>query len=278
MTRVAEKQLEEIEGRLLLEGVYQQYGYDLRSYRASCVEAWIQRRLIEEGLSSVSALQDRILRDAACLDRLLLTVADNGSTFFRDPPFWRALRDHAVPRLRTYPSVTIWQAGCAGGEETWSLAILLQEEGLYERCRIYATDQSPAVVKAARAGSFSLNREEKYARAYADAGGKGRFAAYYRRGRATLRFDATLRKNIIFATHCLVTDEMFNEFHLIMCRNVLYFFTPPLQQRVMDLLHRSLTTFGYLGLGSGESLLGSRLQWSYEPVNRQDRLYRKVRA
>lgn len=269
--------IEDLEARLLLEGVFQKYGYDLRGYAPAAIKRWIHRRLVEERMSSVAGLQEKILRHPAWMDRFLMTVSDCGPSFFRDPGFYLAFRSRIVPLLRTYPSVRIWIAGCSIGEEAYSLAILLEEEKLYEKTRIYATDQSEVVIKAAKEGVFPADRKDRYLTNYREAGGNGTFADFSSRVGEQLRFRPALRKNIVFGTHCLATDSVFNEFHVVLCRNVLGSCAPPLQERIAQLLHRSLIMFGTLCLGAGETLGFSPLQWAYQDLDARHGVYRKVK-
>src|SRR4051794_4649263 len=201
----------------------------------------------DEGTPTLSALQDKVLHDPDAMERLLVALSISVTAMFRDPSFYRAFREKVVPLLRTYPFIRIWNAGCATGEETFSLAIVLEEEGLLDRTRIYATDFNAGVVDRARAGEFSLARMRTYTQNYIDAGGTKEFSRYYTAGGAVARFTPSLLENAVFAKHNLVSDGSFNEFHGILCRNVLIYFGRTLQERVHELFHDSLVNFGVLG-------------------------------
>jgi chemotaxis protein methyltransferase CheR len=268
--------LEDIEIGLLLEGLYRAHGFDFREYsRAS-----IKRRIIElmraEKLATISAFQDRVLHDASCLDRFLLGLSVHATAMFRDPSFYLTLRKKVVPLLRTYPTVQIWVAGCSTGEEVYSLAILLEEERLYPKCRIYATDISQAVLRKARDGIFPLAAMRDYTVNYHQAGGIHEFSDYYTAQYDSVIFSAALRNNIVFSEHNLATDGSFNEFQVILCRNVMIYFNKDLQARVHNLLYDSLSMFGVFGLGNKESLKFTPRAAFYEHLNEHDKLYRKV--
>jgi len=218
-----------------------------------------------------------VLADPACMARLLPCLTVSVSSMFRDPAFFLALREHVVPILRTYPFARLWVAGCSTGEEVHSLAILLHEEGLYERCRIYATDVDESALARAKAGIFPLSAMQEYTRNYQKAGGRGAFAEYYTAGHDAVVFRPYLRDNVVFAAHNLAGDASFNEFHGILCRNVMIYFNRSLQDRVHKLLYDSLAPFGYLGLGHCESVRFSPFESVYEAVSLKERLYRKIR-
>jgi chemotaxis protein methyltransferase CheR len=272
-----ESEVEKIEVRLLLEAVYQRYGSDFRQYAHSTLKRRIVKRMTEEGLPTITALQERLLRDPAVMERLLLDFSITTSTMFRDPGFFRCLREKVVPTLRTYPALRIWHAGCSCGEEVYSLAILLTEEGLFQRSRIYATDFNEALLEKAKHGIFPLNRMKTYTQNYQEAGGLGTFSDYYTTRYEGARFQPGLMKNVVFAQHNLATDGSFNEFNLILCRNVMIYFNRELQSRVHELLYGSLAHLGFLGLGEKENLLFTPNEKDYEPLDDQERLFRKVR-
>lgn len=274
--RDQETELEEIEVALLLEGLYRRYGVDLRAYERGALWQRIRERMWEEGVLTVSGFQEKALHDPECLERLLAALANHGTAMFHDPGFYVALRAKVVPLLRTYPFVRIWHAGCSTGEEVYATAILLEEEGLYQRSRIYATDSSRAVVKRAKDGAFPLAALPQYTSNYLRAGGKKYLSDYFttRDGRAL--FDPALRRNVIFSEHNLATDGSFNEFQFVFCRNVLGYFNPDLQERVHELIYESLGMFGVVGLGRRESLRSSPREAFFESLDEQHRLYRKV--
>jgi chemotaxis protein methyltransferase CheR len=267
--------LEEVEVDLLLEAVHRVRGFDFRDYARMSLRRRIANQLKLEGVATVTSLLDRILHDGEAMDRFLLGVSVNVSAMFRDPGFFRTLRQTVVPLLRTYPFVRIWQAGCSMGEEVYSLAIVLEEEGLIERCRIYATDISDAILEKARAGIFPLDLMQKYTHNYQHAGGTRAFSEYYTAAYDHAIFRPSLREHVVFAQHNLVTDGTFNEFNLVLCRNVMIYFNRELQNRVHRLLFNSLATFGILGLGSRETLSLTTVEHGYEVLDAAQRLYRR---
>ena len=268
--------LEELELRLLLEGVYQHYGYDFREYARQSIKRRIWRRVEEERLANVSELQALVLHNPAAMERLLLDLSINVTSMFRDPTFYSALRTKVVPLLRTYPFLRVWNAGCSTGEETYSLAILLQEEGLGARSRIYATDINEVVLHRAKDGMFPLDKMREYTQNYIQAGGKASFSDYYKVIGDKARFDPELAEHVVFAQHNLVSDGSFNEFNLIVCRNVMIYFDRALQDKVHDLFFRSLVRFGVLTLGHKESIKFTPHASSYDEVDGQEKIYRRT--
>ena len=262
---------------LLLEALVRRYGFDFRTYAAASIKRRINWYVAREKLSSISALQERVLRDPSAMQHLVAHLSVNVSSMFRDPEFYVALREHVVPVLRTYPFTRVWVAGCAGGEEVYSLAILLIEEGLYERSLIYATDISGEVLTAAKAGVFPLDKMREHADNYRSAGGTRDFSEYYVADHDKAMFGKSLKKNVVFSQHNLVSDGSFNEFHLILCRNVMIYFNRELREQVFSLLDDSLVTFGMLGLGAKESLKFTSLADQYEELVPGTRLYRRTR-
>ncbi|HEY8704524.1 MAG TPA: protein-glutamate O-methyltransferase CheR [Gaiellaceae bacterium] len=272
----AHEELAVIEIELLLEAVYRRYGFDFREYARASLKRRLWRRMHAEGLSTVTQLQDRLLHDSACMERLLLDLSISVTAMFRDPSFYVAFREQVVPALRTYPFTRIWCAGCSTGEEVYSLAILLQEEGLYDRTRIYATDINEQVLDTARAGVFPLDRMKQYTQNYIRGGGAREFSEYYVAAYDGARFSRALTENVVFAQHNLVSDRSFNEFNVIVCRNVMIYFDKALQGRVHQLFYDSLDTFGVLALGRKESVTFTPLADSYEVVDAAERIYRKT--
>jgi chemotaxis protein methyltransferase CheR len=268
--------LDDLELTLLLEAIYQHYGYDFRQYARASIRRRVRRRMLEERLSSISGLQERVLYDAACMQRLLDDLSISVTSMFRDPPAYVTLRSKVIPLLRTYPFLRIWNAGCSTGEETYSLAILLREEGLADRVCIYATDMNHAVLQQAKKGCFALDRMREYTQHYMLAGGRSSFSDYYKVEGNHARFNPTLVDNVVFAQHNLVSDSSFNQFNFIVCRNVMVYFDLPLRNRVLDLFYRSLVRFGLLALGDGESLRLTRHADAYEELDRQEKLYRRI--
>lgn len=270
-------ELERIEIELLLEGIFRNYGFDFRSYAYASIRRRLWKRIEAEGLETVSALQARILHEPPMMEKLLLDLSINVTAMFRDPSFYKAFREHVIPILRTYPFIRLWHAGCATGEEVFSMAILLQEEGLYERCRIYATDINEVVLQKAKEGIFPLDRMQEYTENYIAAGGKRAFSDYYLAKYGGALFSPSLTKNVVFSLHNLVTDRSFAEFNVILCRNVLIYFDKTLQARVHGLFYGSLAKFGVLVLGSKESLRFSPFEECYEQINGPEKIFRKAR-
>jgi chemotaxis protein methyltransferase CheR len=271
------RELERIEIQLLTEGIYRQYGFDFRSYAYSSLKRRIWKRLEAEGLDTISALQERVLHERAAMERLLADLSVNVTSMFRDARFYQAFRTKVVPLLRTYPFVRVWHAGCATGEEVYSMAILLTEEGLYDRTRIYATDINDAALERAASGIFPLDQMQEYTQAYLRAGGSRSFSEYYTAAYEAALFSPQLRRNVVFAQHNLATDRSFSEFHVIICRNVMIYFDRTLQDRVHRLFYESLPVYGMLGLGSKESLRGTVVEDGYEALDSREKIYRKVR-
>jgi chemotaxis protein methyltransferase CheR len=270
-------ELEEIEIRLLLEGIRLSYGYDFREYALNPLRRGLVTAMTREGVRTISAYQDRILHDTACMHRFLGIVGVNVTAMFRDPELIHAFRDEVLPLLRTYPSSRIWVAGCATGEEVYSLAILLQEEELLHRTAIYATDMNEDMLAVARLGSYPAERMRRYEEAYALAGGRRSLADHYSVTGRSARLDRKLQKTITWATHNLVTDGSFNDFHVIVCANVLIYFREALQERAHRLFYDSLVRGGFLALGKRESLLHCPEREHYEQVRDGVNLFRKMR-
>ena len=269
--------LEAIEVHLLTQGIYQHYGFDFRDYSLPSLRRRLWKRVYAEGLATISALQEKVLHDPSCMERLLLDLSINTTAMFRDPTFYLAFRQKIVPLLRTYPFVRIWHAGCSTGEEVYSMAILLQEEGLYERSRIYATDINEAVLQRAKDGIFPLNSMQENTANYIAAGGKGTFSEYYTARYDYALFRPSLRENVVFAQHNLVTDASFNHFNVIFCRNVLIYFNNQLQDRVQELFLNSMEMFGILGLGKKETIRYTAVAECYEEIDEEEKLYRRIR-
>jgi chemotaxis protein methyltransferase CheR len=269
--------LERIEIELLLEGIFRHYGFDFRAYAYASIRRRLWKRIEEEGLASVSALQERVLHEPEMMEKLLLDLSINVTAMFRDPSFYVAFRQHVVPMLRTYPFIRIWHAGCSTGEEVYSMAMLLREEGLYDRSRIYATDINEVVLKRAKAGIFPLERMQEYTDNYMRAGGKKSFSEYYTAKYGGALFDQSLTKNVVFSQHNLVTDRSFSEFNVILCRNVLIYFDKTLQSKVHSLFYDSLAMFGVLVLGSKETPRFMSHEECYEQIAPPEKIFRKVR-
>jgi chemotaxis protein methyltransferase CheR len=272
-----ELELEEIEIALLLEGIHRRYGFDFREYAPASLRRRVRRRMEGEKVETISALQELILHDPAVMERLLLDLSINVTAMFRDPGFYLAFREKVVPLLRTYPFARLWVAGCSTGEEVYSLAIVLAEEGLADRVRIYATDINEVVIERARLGVFPLEKMKEYTQNYIRAGGTRSFSEYYVARYDGAQFSRRLVDGVVFAQHNLAGDAAFNEFHAITCRNVMIYFAQPLQQQVHRLFYDSLAMFGVLALGQKETIRVSPYERRYEELDAEERLFRKVR-
>ena len=265
----------DIELTLLAEAIFQRYGHDFRDYSLASQKRRVLHALAQFDCPTISALQSRVLHDPVAFHQLLQFLTIPVSEMFRDPSYFLALRREVAPLLQTYPSIKVWVAGCSTGEEVYSLAILLHEEGLLERALIYATDINTASLDKARRGIFPLAAMERHAVAYEKAGGKRQLSDYYTGAYDGALMDRFLSATITFADHSLATDSVFSETHLVSCRNVLIYFNRKLQDRALGLFRDSLCHRGFLGLGSKESMDYSACANAFEPLNRDERLYRK---
>jgi len=266
----------DIELRMLVEAVYLKYNYDFRDYTGASQKRRVLAAMQAMDCATVSSLQARVMHDPAAFAQLLQFLTIPVTEMFRDPDYYLAIRRQVVPFLETYPSLKIWVAGCSTGEEVYSLAILLKEEGLLERTLIYATDINPESLDAARRGVMQLDRMRLYTENYQKAGGKQAFSDYYTAAYGGALFERSLIENVTFADHSLATDSVFAETHFISCRNVMIYFNRRLQNRVLGLFHESLCHRGFLGLGSKESIDFSSYAQRFEPLARRERLFRKV--
>ena len=273
---MAEAGATEAEIALLLETIYQRYSHDFRDYAGASMRRRVLHALGQLGEPDIAALRARVLRDPSAFARLLQVITIPVTAMFRDPGYFRALREQVVPLLRTYPSIKVWVAGCSTGEEVVSLAILLREEGLLARSILYATDINPASLERARRGIFTLEQVRAYTANYQRAGGTRAFSDYYTAAYDGVLFDRSLCANITFADHSLATDSVFSETHLVSCRNVLIYFNRRLQDRALGLFHDSLCHRGFLGLGSKETVDFSAHAARFEPLVRDERIYRKA--
>ncbi|MEX0714822.1 MAG: protein-glutamate O-methyltransferase CheR [Pirellulales bacterium] len=260
---------------MLLEGVFRRYGFDFRDYAYSSIRRRIWTMIAAEELQTIAQLQEKLLHDRDCMERFLLTVTVHVTSMFRDPGFYLALRAKVVPLLRPTPFFRVWHVGCSTGEEVYSMAILLTEEGLYPKCRVYATDMSEAVLAKAKAGIFPASALPEYTANYQQAGGQRSLSDYYTSGHEHVIFQRTLSQGTVFSQHNLVTDASFNEFQVILCRNVMIYFNKPLADRVHDLLFDSLAIGGFLGLGSKESIRFTPHEACYEEFDASEHLYRR---
>lgn len=271
-----ESDLEKIEISLLLEAIFRRYGYDFRNYSSSSIRRRIWHRIHLEGLSNVSALQERVMHHSEIFQLLLNDLVIPVTEMFRDPEFFLSFRTGIIPLLRKLPYIRIWHAGCSTGEEVHSMAILLQEEGLLDKTRIYATDINENALQKAKDGIIPINKMKLYTRNYQAAGGMNSFSDYYASDHGIVMIKPFLRKNIVFARHNLVTDRSFNEFHVILCRNVMIYFNSDLRGKVHKLLYDSLAKGSFLILGNKESISHTPLAESYETMNDSNRIFRKA--
>lgn len=266
--------LREEEITMLLNDVATIYGYDFRQYSRASLKRRLNRICLVDRFSSFAELRYRVVNDASYLQHFIEEITVNVTEMFRDPSFYKVLRQAVMPRLGTYPLIRIWIAGCSTGEEAYSIAILLKETNLYHKSLIYATDINPTVLEKAATGIFPLNQMKAYSENYIRSGGSNDFSTYYVTGYDYAKFDSTLSERMIFSTHNLVSDTSFNEFQLILCRNVLIYFDKDLQERVFKVFDESLHNLGYLGLGTKETLRFSTIESHYRQVE-NEKIWRK---
>jgi chemotaxis protein methyltransferase CheR len=265
----------DIEVKLLVDAIYLKYHYDFRGYAGASIRRRVAAACTRFGVRSVSQLQDRLIHEPTIFPALLDYLTVQVSEMFRDPPYFRALREQVVPLLRTYPSLRVWVAGCSAGEEVYSLAILLREEGLLERATIYATDINPQALERAQAGVYEIDRIARFTENHRESGGRTSLADYYTAKYGRAMFDKSLRKNVVFSDHSLATDSVFAEVQLVSCRNVLIYFDRKLQERAVGLFRDALCRKGVLGIGSKESLRFTKHEPAFEPISREQRIYQK---
>lgn len=265
----------DIEVRLLLEAIFLRYHYDFRRYSMVSLKRRIAVAMTHLDCRTVSALQERVLHDPPSFTRLLQYVTVPVSEMFRDPAFFKVLRETIVPDLRTYPSLKIWVAGCSTGEEVYSIAILLREEGLLQKSILYATDINPDALAKAEAGLFALDRMPTFHENHKASGGRGSLSEHYTARYGNAAFDRTLRQNIVFSDHSLATDSVFAEVQMVTCRNVLIYFDKELQARAIGLFRDALCRRGFLGLGSRETLQFSPHAPSFTELARVEKWYQR---
>jgi len=265
--------IEDIELELLLEGIYQCYGYDFRNYAHASIKRRMQRHMAMNQINTLSQLQDRVLHDAALMDKLLMDISVHVTDMFRDADFYRALREKVVPLLHTFPLFHIWHAGCSTGEEVYSLAILLHEEGLLDKARIYASDINDQALKTASQGIYPLSRMRDATANYRAAGGKEDFSNYYVARYGNVIFNNELKQHITFCNHNLATDQSFHQFDFILCRNVMIYFNAELKSQTLNLFHQSLSPMGVLAIGAKESV---HMKRHFESFDTNNRIYRKM--
>jgi chemotaxis protein methyltransferase CheR len=262
---------------LFLHQLFELSGVDLSGYGQQGLQQRLRSLMSGEGVTSIAELAERMRGDPRLLGRVLDKLVLRVTTMFRDPLFFRFFREQVVPLLRTYPYPRLWVAGCSTGQEAYSLAILLREEGLHDRCRIYATDVNETVLEQARSALLPLSSLEEYEKNYRLAGGVREFSDYYTRGKSWAAIDPAVMERIAIFRHDLARDASFNEFHVIFCRNVLMYFDAALRSRVHQLFHDSLVRLGFLGLGQSESLHRSGHESHYESLSARHRIYRRGR-
>lgn len=265
----------DIEQHLLIDAIYHRYHYDFRGYAQASLKRRLASALLHFDCKTLSQLQDRVLHDPAVFPALLQYLTVQVSEMFRDPSYFQSLRNEVVPLLRTYPSLKVWVAGCSAGEEVYSLAILLKEEGLLDRTLIYATDINHQALRAAESGVFDMDRVALFTENHARSGARSSLSDYYTARYGRVVFDKELRDHIVFSDHSLATDSVFAEMHLVSCRNVLIYFERELQNRALGLFRDALCHRGFLGLGSKESLRFSGQADAFDDFVLEDRIYRK---
>lgn len=265
----------DLELRLLLETIYARYHYDFRQYARASMHRRVRQAMQRFQCRTPSSLRERVLHEPEVFAALLEYLTVQVSEMFRDPAYFRAMRENVIPVLATYPFVKIWVAGCSSGEEPLSFAILLHEEGLLDRSIIYATDINPEVLRRAASGVYPLDRMAAFSTAYLQAGGKASLADYYTAAYGNAVFDRRLRAPIAYSDHSLATDNVFSEVELVSCRNVMIYFDRPLQARAVGLFHDALSPRGFLGIGSKESLRFSSHQDAFDEFCGAERIYRK---
>jgi chemotaxis protein methyltransferase CheR len=264
-----------IELQLLFEAIFLRYGYDFRNYNKAHIKRRVLHRLAISHIPTVTELQNKILRNKEFFIDFLDDLSINVTEMFRDPDFYRSFRESIVPKLQTYTFFKVWHAGCSTGEEVYSLSILFQEEGLLDRCRVYATDFNRKVLEIAKEGVYQKAEMEEYERNYRLSGGKKRISDYYQAMYGSAMLNKELSNRIVFADHNLVTDSVFAEVHLILCRNVLIYFDKKLQEKVLKLFYESLAPSGILCLGTKENVRYTQVEDFFEVVDEKQKIYKK---
>lgn len=268
---------EDLEIKLLLEAIYLKYGYDFRDYAGAHTKRRLKHRLVLEDCRNYAEMQHRVIHEDGFIHSILHDLSINVTEMFRDPWFYKEVRESVVPHLKTYPFIKVWHAGCSAGQEVYSMAILLQEEGMRQRTQVYATDFNELILDQARSGIYPLDVIKEYTSNYIQSGGRESFAEYYTADDENVILKQSLRDKILFSSHNLVTDGVFGEMHVIFCRNVLIYFNKELQDRVFKLFYESLCPGGFLCLGSKETLKFSSLADHFEVVGEKEKIYRKKR-
>lgn len=277
MKDVTPEEMGDEELTVLLNEIVGEYGYDFTSYSTASVKRRISRLFIIDHFKTFEEFRTRVLNDKTYIKRFVQEITVNVTEMFRDPGFYKLLRTQVLPVLATYPFVRIWHAGCSTGEEVYSMAILLKEAGLMHKSLLYATDINPGVLDQVRKGIYPLRNLKLYSENYILSGGKEDFSSYYTAKYDLAKFDDELKSKMIISTHNLVSDRSFNEFQLIVCRNVLIYFNKPLQDKVLELFDSSLETRGYLALGSKEQIKFASISKNYEPLEPKEKIWRKLK-
>jgi len=277
MSEVEQIENERLEVQLLLEAVYLRYGYDFRKYASAHTKRRLEHRRTLEGLPNMAAMQHLLIHDETFFDRLLLDLSINVTEMFRDPWFYKSVRELVVPYLKTYPFAKVWHAGCSAGQEVYSMGIVLREEGMKERVQLYATDFNELILAKAKDGIYPMDLVREYTQNYQKAGGLSSFSDYYTADYDNVVMKRSLREQVLFSSHNLVTDGPFGEMNVIFCRNVLIYFNRELQNRVLKLFYDSLRPGGFLCLGSKENLKFSEVADKFEIVADREKIYRKKR-
>ncbi|MBU0676042.1 MAG: protein-glutamate O-methyltransferase CheR [Proteobacteria bacterium] len=269
-------EIENIEVELLLEAIFQRYGYDFRGYARASIRRRIKQFMEGSKIATISEMIPRVIHDESLFNEMVREFSITVTEMFRDPAMFLALRENVLPVLKSYPYIKIWHAGCATGEEAYSLTILIKEYGLAERATIFATDFNDHALSLAKTGIYDLNNAKQYSLNYQKAGGNGSFADYYHSRYDAMMMNNELKKKITFANHNLVVDQVFSETHLIFCRNVLIYFNRELQDRVLQLFHESLVHGGFLCLGTKESLMFSRVEDRFKTIDKKNKIFQKI--
>jgi len=270
-----QKENENIEIELFLQAIFLKYGYDFRNYGKAHIKRRVHHRMSVSGFNSVSEIIHKILYDPVFYQEVLQDLSITVTEMFRDPEFYLSVRKDVVPLLKTYPFIKIWHAGCATGEEVYSMAILLKEEGLLNRTQIYATDFNQLALQKARNGIYPIERIKEFTLNYQKSGGKASFSDYYNARYESVILNESLKENIVFADHNLVTDGVFGEMNLVICRNVMIYFDKALQNKVIRLFYDSLASGGFLCLGSKESLRFAEYASKFDTTSEKEKIYRK---
>jgi chemotaxis protein methyltransferase CheR len=270
------RDIEKVEIDLLLEAVFKKYGYDFRNYARASIERRIRQFLPKSGCSTIMKMIERLLKDEEFFGKLVREFSITVTELFRDPHVYASIRENVIPVLKTHPFVKIWHAGCATGEEAYSLAIVLKEEGLYDRSTIFVTDFNDAALEKAKLGIYPIDKIQEATRNYIAAGGNTSFSEYYQARYNSVSMSRDLRKNMTFANYNLVTDGIFSEIHFILCRNVLIYFDRDLQNRVFELFSGSLVRDGFLCLGTKETPNFSTVRDHFDAIDRKAKIYKKL--